>query len=67
MNHPAEATQFVGNSQRAHWHDGALWFVRTKRDKAAGTLPEGEELRALAARIKAHTISRLGEDLPFST
>ncbi len=63
MNHPAQAAAFVGNSERAHWHDGALWFVRTKRDKAAGTVPEWETLRELAAQIKAHTISRLGEYL----
>ncbi len=38
--HPATAAEFVKDSERAHWHDGALWFVRQKRDRAAASLPE---------------------------
>ncbi len=41
------------------WHDRALWFVRQKRDNAARTVAEWEELRVLASQIKAHTMSRL--------
>ncbi len=41
------------------WHDRALWFVRQKRDRAARTVAEWEELRQLASQIKAHTMSRL--------
>jgi L-lactate dehydrogenase complex protein LldF len=63
VNHPAEASQFVANDDRAHWHDGALWFVRSKRDRAASAIPEWEQLRELASQIKEHTISRLGEYL----
>jgi len=63
MNHASLAAEFVNNDERAHWHDRALWFVRSKRDAAAGSLPEWEHLRETAAGIKAHTMSRLGEYL----
>ena len=59
MNHPEQAAEFAANVPRAHWHDGALWFVRSKRDLAAATVPEWEELRETAAQIKAHTVSKL--------
>ena len=63
MNHATLADQFVKDSSRAHWHDETLWFVRTKRDRAARSLPEWELLRETAAAIKAHTMSRLAEYL----
>ncbi len=62
-NHAVLATQFVADSERARWHDEALWFVRLKRDKMAQSLPEWETLRETAAAIKAHTMSRLGDYL----
>lgn len=55
------AAVFVANNERAHWHDQALWFVRSKRDKMAATLPEWEELRQRASQIKLHTLSRLAD------
>jgi L-lactate dehydrogenase complex protein LldF len=61
--HPENASEFVANDSRAHWHDQSLWFVRSKRDKAASTLPEWEELRARASAIKQHAMSRLGDYL----
>jgi len=63
MNHAAEATQFAADLERAHWHDGALWFVRSKRDRAASTVPEWETLREHASAIKSHTLSRIGDYL----
>jgi L-lactate dehydrogenase complex protein LldF len=54
---------FVADDKRAHWHDGALWFVRAKRDRAAQALPEWERLRETASQIKLHTLSRLAEYL----
>ena len=63
LDHPDLARAFVGNESRAHWHDGALWFVRQKRDRMARSLPEWEELRTLAAQIKAHTLAKLPEYL----
>lgn len=61
--HPLEAARFVGNHERARWHDGALWFVRTKRDRAAASVPEWEQLREIASQIKGHLIARLPEYL----
>jgi L-lactate dehydrogenase complex protein LldF len=63
MKHPAEAAQFIANRERAHWHDQALWFVRAKRDRAAGALPEWESLRQVAAAVKHHSMARLADYL----
>ncbi|MEZ6065569.1 MAG: lactate utilization protein B [Planctomycetaceae bacterium] len=60
-SHPAKAAKFVANDERAHWHDRALWFVRAKRDRAAATIPEWEELREQASRIKQVAQSNLAE------
>jgi L-lactate dehydrogenase complex protein LldF len=61
--HPERAAAFVANGPRAHWHDEALWWVRAKRDRAAGTIPEWEALREVAARIRAHVRSNLADYL----
>jgi len=58
-DHPTEASRFVSDGERAHWHDRALWFVRAKRDRASETLPEWERLREEAHRIKSHTMKHL--------
>jgi L-lactate dehydrogenase complex protein LldF len=63
MKHPELAAEFVKNDARAHWHDQALWFVRARRDRMAGQVPEWEWLRETAARIKAHTLAHLAEYL----
>ena len=63
MNHATLAAEFIRDLPRAKWHDETLWFVRSKRDKAAWTLPEWEALREAASQIKAHTMSRLAEYL----
>ena len=63
VNHPELAAAFVADKDRTHWHDNTLWFVRSKRDKAAHSLPEWETLRETAGAIKAHTMSRLAEYL----
>lgn len=63
LEHSKPAATFVADDDRAHWHDQALWFVRTKRDKMASMLPEWEELRQRASEIKLHTMSRLADYL----
>ncbi|HUJ24603.1 MAG TPA: lactate utilization protein B [Myxococcales bacterium] len=63
MSHPLKALQLVRDDERLHWHDKAVWFVRQKRDIARSFVPEWEELRTLAAQIKAHTLSRLADYL----
>jgi len=61
--HAERAARFAGDEPRAHWHDQALWFMRAKRDRAAGAVPEWERLRTLASAIKAHTRANLAEYL----
>lgn len=62
-DHPTLANAFARDEDRAHWHDGALWFVRQKRDRMAQSIPEWEHLRALAEQIKAHTLANLPQYL----
>ncbi len=60
-SHPEEASEFIANGERAQWHDQTLWFVRSKRDRAASTIPEWEELRESASRIKQFTLANLAD------
>jgi L-lactate dehydrogenase complex protein LldF len=63
IDHPDAARQFVNNDERSHWHDRALWFVRSKRDVQAASIPEWEYLRSVASQIKQHTIANLARYL----
>jgi L-lactate dehydrogenase complex protein LldF len=63
VDHAKAAARFVADEARTDWHDGALWFIREKRDRAAAELPEWEALRELASSIKEHTLSRLDDYL----
>ncbi|HEY0777169.1 MAG TPA: lactate utilization protein B [Gemmatirosa sp.] len=63
VDHAAAAARFTADEARTDWHDGALWFVREKRDRQAAALPEWELLRELASQIKEHTLSHLDEYL----
>ncbi|MFO1091932.1 MAG: lactate utilization protein B [Planctomycetaceae bacterium] len=60
-SHPDEAAKFIANRPRAQWHDQALWFMRSKRDKGAALIPEWEQLRETAADIKRYTMDHLAE------
>ncbi len=62
-DHPSRAAVFLADPDRSGWHDNALWQIRGRRDQRARALPEWEALRALAGRIKAHTLSELPEYL----
>ena len=61
--HAKNATRFIADENRTDWHDASLWGVRKKRDRAAQSVKEWEQLRALASQIKEHTLSRLDEYL----
>lgn len=61
--HPELAAAFNKDADRVGWHDETLWWVRQKRDKAAWTLPEWEQLRETASQIKFNTLSNLSEYL----
>lgn len=63
VDHAAAAATFNADAARTGWHDGALWFVREKRDRAAASVREWEELRELASAIKTHTLAHLDEYL----
>lgn len=61
MTHAERARAFAADRERARWHDGALWSVRAKRDRAAARLPEWEVLREVAAAGKRDALARLPE------
>ena len=63
VDHAAAAARFTADVARTDWHDDALWFVREKRDRAAGSVPDWEELRNRASSIKEHALSHLDEYL----
>ena len=63
MGHPESAALFLRDTERVHWHDQAIWFLRQKRDAAARSVPDWEALRERAEAIKAHALSRLGDYL----
>jgi L-lactate dehydrogenase complex protein LldF len=51
--------RFLADESRADWHNQTLWIVRQKRDKAAGTVSNWEELREKASLIKEDALSHL--------
>ncbi len=63
FQHAYNAEQFIADEARTNWHDETLWFIRTKRDKAAHSLPEWEQLRQAASDIKEHTLQNLAQYL----
>ena len=58
-DHAALAEAFIKDEERVDWHDGALWYIRAKRDIASKGIPEWEELREAASQIKSNVISNL--------
>jgi L-lactate dehydrogenase complex protein LldF len=58
-DHAALAENFIKDEERVNWHDGSLWWIRQKRDKAAKQIPQWEELRQAASLIKSNVISNL--------
>src|SRR3954469_7136881 len=58
-DHAALAEAFIKDEERVNWHDGALWFIREKRDIASKQIPEWEALREAASKIKNNVISNL--------
>lgn len=61
--HSKAAEQFIKNSKQEQWHNETLWQVRSNRDKQAMEIPEWEQLRDLASKIKMHTITHLDQYL----
>ena len=62
--HSKRAKEFLKNpEEKISRHDQTFWSVRQKRDAAAAQLPEWEDLREQASRIKAHTVTHLADYL----
>lgn len=59
MSHPVQAAEFLQDAAKSKWHDETLWFVRDKRDKISHSIPEWEELRELASKIKDNVLGNL--------
>ena len=62
-DHPALAEAFIKDEERVNWHDGALWYIREKRDIASKQIPEWEQLREAASKIKSNVLSNLHDYL----
>ena len=58
-SHSYKAGKFLRKSVRATWHDETLWMVRGKRDAAAGSVADWEDLRMEASRIKEDVVGNL--------
>ncbi len=63
INQAAEAEQFLQDKEHAQQYDTILWNARLRRDKAAESIAEWEELRQLASQIKEHTLTHLADYL----
>ena len=61
--HPELAERFNKDEARVNWHDETLWWIRQKRDKAAWSLPEWEQLRDTASQIKNNVLANLNQYL----
>ena len=59
LDHAERAERFNRDESRVDWHDQTLWFIRNKRDKAVRSIPEWEDLREAASRIKANVLNNL--------
>jgi L-lactate dehydrogenase complex protein LldF len=62
-DHATAAAAFLQDDERANWHDQALWWIRQKRDVASKQIPDWEELREAASRIKLNVLGNLDEYL----
>lgn len=63
VRHDEAASRFIASTEHAKMHDERLWDLRGKRDRQMHGIPEWEELRDLAAAIKRHTLTNLGDYL----
>ena len=61
--HAEAASRFIKNKKQETWHNETLWMVRAKRDNMAMQIPEWEELREVANKIKLHTVTHLDKYL----
>ena len=62
-SHSKAAQNYLSDSAVANRHDNTFFGVRQKRDNITQNVPEWEDLREMASRIKEHTINNLAEYL----
>lgn len=62
-DHATLAEGFNKDEPRVDWHDQTLWFIRTKRDRAASQIPDWEKLREAASQIKQNVLGSLHDYL----
>jgi L-lactate dehydrogenase complex protein LldF len=63
IDHAEASSKFIEAKDHLEFHDRRLWDLRKKRDRETESLPEWQELRALASAIKEHTLTHLGDYL----
>jgi L-lactate dehydrogenase complex protein LldF len=63
IDHAEASSKFIKAKDHIDFHDKRLWDLRQKRDRESESLPEWQELRALASAIKEHTLTHLGDYL----
>ena len=61
--HSRKANEFVKDTAVVDRHDATFWAVRSRRDTMAHEVPEWEDLREAASRIKKHTVTHLADYL----
>lgn len=61
--HSKRAKEFIKHPDKVDRHDQTFWSLRHKRDLAASEIPEWEELRKCASKIKEHTATHLADYL----
>ena len=61
--HAQKSAEFIKDESRTDWHDEALWYVRSKRDRAAHSIAEREQLRELASQVKDNVLAHLDQYL----
>ena len=63
VNQVKLGAKFIADTPHRVSHDRCLWEARMRRDKVAHSIPEWEDMRALASQIKLHTLSHLADYL----
>ena len=59
VNQVKLSESFLKDDAHRESHDKNLWAARMRRDEVARNIPEWEEMRELASRIKMHTLANL--------
>ncbi len=63
VDHARKARDFIADKERTDWHNGAITYLREKRDLGVGGVPEWEDLRNLASQIKTNVLGNLDDYL----